>query len=155
MGYVFKILKTTTPFAMKRSSSSSQVFHLRQNVDGTIFHLQNVNIKTSHELFQRLTTLQQTYGTSANILNFERSLQEVLKRISDDGEGDEEHDATSGIEYFYMAMALLRRQGAVDVRTIQLLELSCRRDPSSRLLKETLHLAKQHTGLKFFFFLSQ
>ena len=128
---------------MKRSSSSSQVFHLRQNVDGTIFHLQNVNIKTSHELFQRLTTLQHTLGTSASLLNFERSLQEALKRTSDDDvEGDTEHDATSGIEYFYMAMALLRRQGAVDARTIQLLELSCRRDPSSRLLQETLRLAR-------------
>ena len=131
---------------MKRSLSSSQVFHLRQTLDtGTVFHLQNVNISTNAVLLSRLTTLQSGFA-SMSINDTTAAADDIISAaLTKAASTMDQMDDTSGIEYFYMAMTLLRTEDRISPRFMQLLELACKRDPASHLLQQILSLAQQRS----------
>ena len=127
---------------MERVSSKASVFHLRQSNGGTIFHLQNVNITTSTILLERLNALRTAMHPSLAATH--TVIAQALSKISTLPDHEETtNDDTSGIEYFYMAMTLLSLEEHVTPIFIQLVELACKRDPASRLLKEVSRLVQK------------
>ena len=130
---------------LKHTNASSQVFHLRQKNHETVFDIQNVNIKTSGILMARLETLRLALARDV-VSVVDQTLAKVTVQ-KDDFNGD----ATSGIEYFYMAMTLLATDERVTPNFVQLVQLACKRDPASRLLQEMQLLVTKvnvttHTG---------
>ena len=111
-------------------------------MNDTTFHLQNVNVKTSTVLLERLKLLQEKMNTEITAKNF---VEEYVSKVDKSHKNQQDtSDETSGIEYFYMAMILLTREGYVTSNFIQLVKLACKRDPASILLQEVSKIAQKY-----------